>query len=358
MAYGTCWLTTGDMRLSGFAGGYESYQLARAQLSSAIIVCGMPLAEKTLISRVRRAARPRNKALVAGIGDDCAVLRVPAGEEALLTTDFSLEGIHFRREWHSAEVVGHRCLTRGLSDIAAMGGKPIATFLSLALPRSVSQRWVDGFLRGFLGLADEFDVTLAGGDTAESPAGILADIVVLGSVPKGKAILRSGARPGDLIYVTGELGGASAALQELFAGHMLRPRNFPRHFHPMPRIAVGRLLRTKRLASAMIDISDGLSTDLAHICEESGVGAEILAAAVPLARVGKRKQDVELRHALHGGDEYELLFTAPKDKRVPDRIAGVRVTQIGEIRRGKQVLLISSKGARSVLKPGGWEHFR
>ena len=318
----------------------------------------MPLAERTLISRVRRAARRQNAALVAGIGDDCAVLRVPAGEEALVTTDFSLEGIHFRREWHPPEVVGHRCLTRGLSDIAAMGGKPLAAFLSVALPRSVSQHWVDRFLKGFLALADEFNVTLAGGDTAESPAGILADIVVIGSVPKGKAILRSGARPGDRIYVTGEFGGASAALQELFAGRQVRPRDFPLHFHPVPRIAVGQLLRTKRLASAMIDVSDGLSTDLAHICEESKVGAEILASAVPLARVGKRKQDVELRQALHGGDEYELLFTAPKNKRVPDRIAGVRVKQIGEIRRGKQVLLINNKGARSVLKPQGWEHFR
>lgn len=346
------------MRLSGFAGGYESYQRARAQLFSAVIVCGMSLAERTLISRVRRAARRRNKALVAGIGDDCAVLRVPAGEDALVTTDFSLEGIHFRREWHSADAVGHRCLTRGLSDIAAMGGKPVAAFLSLGLPRSVSQHWVDGFLRGFLALADEFNVTLAGGDTAESPEGILADIVVLGSVPTGKAVLRSGARPGDRIYVTGQLGGASAGLQELFAGRKVRPRDFLRHFHPVPRIAVGQLLRTKRLASSMIDVSDGLSTDLAHICEESGIGAEILASAVPLARVGKRNQAVELRQALHGGDEYELLFTAPKNKRVPDRIAGVRVTQIGEIRRGKQVLLVSDKGARSVLKPQGWEHFR
>ena len=318
----------------------------------------MPLAERALISRVRRAARRRKAALVAGIGDDCAVLQVPGGEQALVTTDFSLEGIHFRREWHPPGVVGHRCLTRGLSDIAAMGGKPIAAFLSLALPRSISQQWVDRFLNGFLALADEFKVTLAGGDTAESPAGILADIVVVGSVPKGKAVLRSGAHPGDRIYVTGELGGASAALQELFAGHKVRPQDFPRHFHPVPRVVVGQMLRTKRLASAMIDLSDGLSTDLAHICEESGVGAEILACSVPLASAGKRKRDVELRHALHGGDEYELMFTAPKNERVPDRIAGVCVTQIGEVKRGKQVLLISSKGGRSVLKPQGWEHFR
>ena len=323
-----------------------------------VILGSVPLAEKALISRLRQAARRRNANLVTGIGDDCAAIRLPAGEQALVTTDFSLEGIHFRREWHPPEVVGHRCLTRGLSDIASMGGKPIAAFLSLALPRSVSQHWVDGFLRGFLALADEFKVSLAGGDTAESPAGILADIIVLGSVPSGKAILRSGARPGDRIYVTGELGGASAALQELFAGHKMRPRDFPRHFHPVPRISVGRFLREKRLASAMIDLSDGLSTDLGHICEESGVGAEIFAPAIPRAVSGKGGTEVDLRQALHGGDDYELLLVAPRNKTVPRRIARVPVTLIGHVTRRKRILLMNENGVGSELKPRGWEHFR
>ena len=150
--------------------------------------------------------------IVAGIGDDCAILRIPAGHEALVTTDFSLEGVHFRREWHSAEVIGHRCLTRGLSDIAAMGGTPIAAFLSLAVPSGIPQKWVDRFMKGLLELAGENGVTLAGGDTAQSAAGVCADIVVVGSAPKGSAIRRSRARPGDLLYVTGVLGGAAAAL--------------------------------------------------------------------------------------------------------------------------------------------------
>ncbi|HTE88225.1 MAG TPA: thiamine-phosphate kinase, partial [Terriglobales bacterium] len=135
----------------------------------------------------------------------------------MVTTDFSLEGIHFRREWHAAESVGHRCLTRGLSDIAAMGGEPIAVFLSVALPRDLPQKWVDGFMHGLLKLATRVGVSLAGGDTAESPDGILADIVVLGSVPTGKAILRSGARPGDRIYVSGKLGGSAATLERMRA---------------------------------------------------------------------------------------------------------------------------------------------
>src|SRR5580704_9901695 len=165
----------------------------------------MSLTEKRLIDRIRQASS-RARFRGTGIGDDCAALALPGGHEALVTTDFSLEGVHFRREWHPPDSVGHRCLARGLSDIAAMGGNPRAAFLSLALPPELPQIWVDRFIAGLLKLAGQFSVSLAGGDTAESPAGVLADIMVLGSVPTGEAILRSGARPGDFIYVTGTLG--------------------------------------------------------------------------------------------------------------------------------------------------------
>jgi len=221
--------------------------------------------ERALIAQIRRAAeRTKNPVIQTAIGDDCAVLRLPAANgkaaEALITTDFSLEGIHFRREWHSPESVGHRCLTRGLSDIAAMGGKPVAAFLSLALPRDLAGSWVSRFTRRLISMAGRYGVTLAGGDTAESPNGILADIIIVGFVPQGQAILRSGARPGHLIYVSGELGGSAAALQEL----RMRPkrklnlREYARHFFPEPRIELGGTLREKGLASAMIDTSDGL----------------------------------------------------------------------------------------------------
>jgi thiamine-monophosphate kinase len=172
----------------------------------------MPLAEKALIAQIRRVAKGANRAVITGIGDDCAVLRIPPGHESLVTTDFTLEGIHFRRDWHPAESVGHRCLTRGLSDIAAMGGEPVAAFLSLALPPDIPQAWVGRFARSMISLAEKHGVALAGGDTAESPNGVLADIIVVGSVPKGQAILRSGARPGDRIYVSGALGGSAAAV--------------------------------------------------------------------------------------------------------------------------------------------------
>jgi thiamine-monophosphate kinase len=322
----------------------------------------VPLPEKTLIAEIRRmvtSRRKRGSNLITGIGDDCAVLRF-ASEETLVTTDFSLEGVHFRRDWHSAESVGHRCLARGLSDIAAMGGAPVAVFLSLALPRDVPQTWVRGFVRGLVGLAEKFGVALAGGDTAESPNGIVADIIVVGSVPEGKAVLRSGARAGDRIFVSGELGGSAAAVAEMQAKpkRKLNPKSYARHFYPEPRIALGRVLRERGRASSMIDLSDGLSTDLAHICEESGVGAEIESRAIPLAHVGRPVSEVKLEVALHGGEDYELLFTAPRGKRVPAQIGGVMLTQIGVITRSSGVFLVNENGVGSELKARGWEHFR
>ncbi len=316
----------------------------------------MPSAERKLIARIRQRTR-LGAALVAGIGDDAAILRIPSGQDTLVTTDFCLENVHFRRVWHSAAVAGHRCLARGISDIAAMGGKPVAAFLSLGLPSGVSQKWVDEFIEGLLTLARRFGITLAGGDTSESPSGILADIVVLGSVPKDTAIRRSGAQPGDGIYVTGALGGAAATLELLLSGRKLRTKDYPRHFHPAPRIAVGRYLRSRKIASAMIDTSDGLSTDLAHICKESKVGAEVAALDIPRAKVGSHLRKVELEAALHGGEDYELLFTAPADRAVPRRIAGVTVTPIGLIKKGRGVVLVEG-ARRSPLKAAGWEHFR
>jgi len=316
----------------------------------------MPLAERTLISRIRRVARNK-PGIIAGIGDDCAILQLPQGREILVTTDFSLEGIHFRRGWQPPDAIGHRCLTRGLSDIAAMGGIPRAAFLSLALPADLPRKWVDRFMHGLLRLADQYGVALAGGDTAQSPCGVLADIVVIGFVPKGKAIRRSGARPGDKIYVTGTLGGAAAALEMQRAGKKLRPCNFPRYFYPEPRVAVGKYLREHLLASAMIDSSDGLSTDLAHICKESGFGAEIEEKLLPRATIRKSSRRVDMNFALNGGEDHELIFAAPHKKRVPARIAGVPITEIGRIVKGKKVVLIDMRGERKELNPQGWEHF-
>ncbi len=237
----------------------------------------------------------------------------------------------------------------------------MAVFLSLALPAKLPQKWVDGFLRGLTALARKHRVALAGGDTSASPEGILADIVVVGSAPTGTAVRRSGARPGDSIYVTGELGASAMALAKMYASveatsKKLPPTKHPRHFFPEPRLAVGRYLREHKITSAMIDLSDGLSTDLHHICKESRAGANISASRIPCA------EGASLEQALHGGEDYELLFTARAECKVPSKVAGVRVTRIGEIlRAGKKIsILTGSDGAESkrvVLTPRGWEHF-
>ena len=288
------------------------------------------------------------------------MLRPLPGHESLVTTDFTLEGIHFRRDRHPPESVGFRCLARGLSDIAAMGGDPVAAFLSLALPGDLPQSWVGRFVRSLIGLAEKHGVGLAGGDTAESPNGILADIIVVGAIPKGKSVLRSGARPGDRVFVSGELGGSAAAVVQMRAKpkKKLSPQDYPRHFYPKPRVELGRVLREKGLASAMIDISDGLSTDLAHLCKESGVGAELDATLIPRARVGKPAREVDLDLALHGGEDYELLFTVRPGKRVPSQIAGVALTQIGHITRSRKIFLRVRPNSASELEPRGWEHFK
>lgn len=308
-----------------------------------------------MIRRIRRlAATSLNQAVKKGIGDDCAVLRLKPGFELLVTTDLCIEDVHFRRAWHPAAAVGHRCLTRGLSDIAAMGGEPLACFLSLGLPEGLPQTWVNGFLRGLLALARRHKVQLAGGDVSSAPQ-ITADIVVTGQVLSGTAILRSGARPGDRIYVTGDLGGSADTLKQLLSGKAIKPTKSSPHFYPAPRLKVGNWLRKHRLATAMIDISDGISVDLRHICDESGVAAILISNKVPVAK------NARLELALHGGEDYELLFTASKRAKVPSRIAGVSITQIGEIRNRRDystaIQILGDNGKVRPLPQRGWQHF-
>jgi len=322
--------------------------------------------ELELIRQIRaRAAKlgigpGARSGVVVGIGDDCALLRVRPGEEIAVTTDLSIEGRHFQLEWHEPEAVGHRALARGLSDLAAMGARPVAAFVSLGLRREMAARdqWVSRFYDGLLKLAHEYKTPLAGGDLAESPV-VLADIVLVGAVPRGKALRRSGARAGDAIYVTGALGGAAAGLELLSRAGGAKKReveSLRAHLSPQPRIAQGMWLRRRGAATAAIDLSDGLSTDLSHMCEESGLAAEVDAAAVPVAA------GATLEQALHGGEDYELLFTAAEGTRIPRTIAGVRVTRIGRmLRRGRGRPLLTLKnadGSVQVMEARGWEHFK
>ena len=328
--------------------------------------------ELELIDRIRlRAACSSGPGLRLGIGDDCALLTARAGEEIAVTTDLSIAGRHFEPAWHPPEAVGHRTLARGLSDLAAMGARPLAAFLSLALPQDLIQSprarsaWIDRFLDGFLALAAQTGTPLAGGDLAESPL-FTADVVLIGAVPRGKALLRSGAHPGDLLCVTGTLGGSSAGLARLRALAEDRAATAPPriparlaaqlapHLAPQPRLAVGQTLLRRGLATAAIDISDGLSSDLAHICHESRVRAEIDAAALPIY------PGATLEQALHGGEDYELLFTAPATARIPRSLGGVKITRIGRILRPlssrSPVTLVTSEGS-VPLPPHGWQHF-
>jgi thiamine-monophosphate kinase len=342
------------------------------------------LSEEALIAAIRDRARGSSnrwrlsgRDLRLGIGDDCAIVRAAKGEEIVVTTDFSLEGVHFRRNWHTPESVGHRCMARGLSDIAAMGARPIAAFLSLAVPREflLAQRgkqWVARFFDGLLSLADQHKVPLAGGDTARVAHDACFDIVLLGTVKRGRALLRSGAKAGDLIYVTGALGGASAELLALersprrFAGLTKAVEGHP-HLYPEPRLNVAKKLAAIKGVHAVIDVSDGLSTDLAHICNESGLAAELDAAAIPVHRLAVAAEhrgsvSSAMQLALNGGEDYELLFTASAGAKVPHWIAGVEVHRIGRMgprrARGALMTLRDVEGHGSALKPGGWEHFR
>jgi len=330
--------------------------------------------ELALLGEIReRAAHASQSGLGLGIGDDCALLAPRRGEELAVTTDLSIAGRHFRLDWHQPEAVGHRALARGLSDLAAMGARPVAAFLSLGLPRELttSRRaghgsWVQRFLDGLLALAELHKTPLAGGDLAESPVAV-ADIVLVGAVPRGRAMLRSGARPRDLLYVTGALGGAAAGLARLAElaetqpGRVSPPRipkkleaQLAPHLYPQPRIAQGLWLQRRGLASAALDVSDGLSTDLAHLCKESGVAAEVEAALLPLHPAATQAQ------ALDGGEDYELLFTASTTARVPRSIAGVKITRIGRIvkaRAGQPAVTLLTQQGSQPLEAHGWEHF-
>jgi thiamine-monophosphate kinase len=329
------------------------------------------MAELGLIDQIRRGQTTRSRGVVLGIGDDCAILRPPAGSEVLVTTDLSLEGRHFRRDLHPSASVGHRCLARGLSDLAAMGATPLAAFLSLALPREMlttaqGRSWVKGFFAGLQALGKRYGVPLAGGDTAESPDGlVLADITLIGSAPAGRALRRSGGRAGDLLYCTGQLGGAAAELQSMFAKGRL-PRvtstaNHPQLF-PEPRLAAGASLLKRGFAAACLDLSDGLSKDLGHLCDESDVHAEVEEALLPIHPLAAAFNSEEtLRLALNGGEDYELLFSAPADVRIPARLAGVPITRIGHLTRRRngadEMTIVRKDGRRESLQRGGWEHF-
>ncbi len=323
--------------------------------------------ENELVRRIRAigaAHLGRNSAVRLGIGDDAALLTPRPSYETILTCDWFLEGTHFLRDKHPADSVGWKCLARAVSDIAAMGGQPRCFLLNLALPETHAGRWLNEFLAGLHRAARGFKCPLAGGDTTRRRE-ILVNVTVVGEIRSGRALLRSGARPGDIIYVSGRLGEAELGLQRLRSlrrvakgDHVLK-----KHLYPEPRIALGRWLADHRIATAMMDLSDGLSTDLPRLCAASGVGARLDASLIPAVRVpnrsGVEKADA-LDLALNGGDDYELLFAVRPDKarRIPRTIQGVVLTAVGEITLETRLTLVQRDQRESALHASGWDPFK
>ena len=321
--------------------------------------------EQQLINRVRRRFPFAKDGLQVGIGDDAAVLRPNIGKEWVITTDAFLENVHFLRKTHPAKVVGYKALARATSDIAAMGARARYFFLTLGLPDSCTGTWLGDFLGGMSHAASRLGMTLAGGDTTRVPK-ILISLTVVGEIDHGKAILRSGARPGDLLYVSGRLGEAELGwriIQRKLHRQKRWAKLLKKHFYPQPRLELGEWLADHRYATSMIDTSDGLSTDLSHICKASGVGARVWSQKIPSVRVPPRLRRLgldPLNLALNGGEDYELLFTVPKkfSNRLTRKFAGVPLTVIGEITREKKILLLGPNGGtRAPILPGGWDPF-
>jgi len=313
------------------------------------------------------AAQPatRNSGLRLGIGDDAAILKPTRGYEQILTCDWFLEGTHFLRDRHPPDAVGWKCLARAVSDVAAMGVTPRCFLLSLALPASHTGSWLSEFLRGLRRASKRFSCTLAGGDTTRRND-ILINVTVVGEGRQGRAVLRSGAKPGDVLFVSGRLGQAEVGLRLVRANKRMANRSDPalqKHLYPEPRLALGRWLGETRLASAMMDLSDGLSTDLPRLCEASGTGARLTPDSIPtvyLLRGNRISPDDRLDLALHGGDDYELLFTVPRRKRkiVPGSFGGLPITAIGEITSKRTLILVGEKGRETPLPNRGWDPFR
>jgi thiamine-monophosphate kinase len=296
--------------------------------------------ETQIITRIRKlAGKTKSSRLVAGIGDDCAIFRPRPGEDLVFTTDLTIQDRHFQLDTHTAADVGHLALARSLSDLAAMGARPAFCLVSLALPTELSTTWLNRFYKGLLTLARKSDITLAGGDLSRFHQ-IVVDVMCCGRVPRGEALTRSGAKRGDFIYATGTLGASALGL------HTRSGAAWKRHLRPQPRLAAGIALRRLPATSA-IDLSDGLSLDLRRLCIESGVSAQ-LDDTIPVAA------GATLEQALHGGEDYELLFTSDRKSRVPERLAGLPITRIGEIKRGKPGFV--RLGSR-ILKPLAFDHF-
>lgn len=322
------------------------------------------LGEFGFIERIRAAAAV-GEGVCHGIGDDCAVLALPDGQRLLTTKDLLIEGVHFRRDWTDSRRLGRKSVSVNVSDIAAMGGRPRHLYLGLGVPADFAVEELQLFMDGFLEAAAEYGACLVGGDTCRSPGPLLISVTAEGAVPAGRELCRGGARPGDGIYVSGTLGDSALALRQLFAGQTPDPWLADRHCDPVARVSLGRELAEAGLASAMIDVSDGLLADLGHVLKASVVGALLEESRIPLSKAFRAalREDVGLLQlACGGGEDYELLFTVPpeRENRLPalaDRLQ-LPLTRIGVISPAGDGLRLQDSAGR--VRQGicaGFNHF-
>lgn len=340
--------------------------------------------ERELIAAIRQRAAAgktaRPAGLVRGIGDDCAVFQPSAGLLSLVTTDTLVEGVHFDRSWHPPRLLGRKAVAVNLSDIAAMGGVPRWLFLSLALPPRTDEGWPEEFMAGFSQAAEEAGAALIGGDTVASSREIMISVTVIGEAAEAQIRYRNGGRAGDSLWVGGSLGQAAAGLELCRLAAVSRinapplpPDAYPvseqalvkAHLDPEAQLSLGQRLAASGLVHAMMDISDGLATDLAHLCAESGLGAEVEAEQLPLTpelREAARCYGGDpLAWALKGGEDYRLLFSAAPEAEaaivaLADNLAGVELFRIGRLRPQPGVILRQGE-AESEIGYGGYDHF-
>ena len=330
------------------------------------------LGEFGLIERIRNTAVKKSPYLLIGIGDDAAAVRVSPNKRLLATTDLLIEGVHFDLAYTDFHSLGWKSAAVNLSDIAAMGGVPRSCLTALGIPRSISVEQITDFYRGFNAVLKQFKTMLAGGDTCSSRTGLLISVTALGEADPSRMVTRNGARPGDRIFVTGTLGDSAAGM-EILKSRVQGPGDYKsahstphsalvkRHLRPVPRVEWGRMIALSGCASAMIDISDGLSSDLGHICEQSGVGAEVRFGDMPISRslrlTAEQLKKPLLHYVLSGGEDYELLFTVPS--RSLKRFASLHIpaTEIGTITRGSGLTGVGTDGRKKSIRPQGYDHF-
>lgn len=322
------------------------------------------LGERNIIREIAGRQRAAARGLIKGIGDDCAVWQSSPGRVTLCTMDTLVERIHFDLAWHPPFLLGRKAAGVNLSDIAAMGGEPRFALLSLGISAGCSRAILDDFTAGFLEALSEYDTVLVGGDTVASGERITVSVTLYGEMDEGAVCFRSGARPGDLVWVSGNLGEAACGLELCRRGEATPFPSLARaHLDPRAKVELGKRLAASGLVHAMMDLSDGLATDLAHICTASGVGAEVTASAVPLSpELEQAAAGLELRPldlALAGGEDYELLFTAAPE--AGDRIgaigreSGIGLSCLGRIIEGEGVVLCLESERREISYQG-YEH--